>query len=1015
MSAIATSTIGRADAVLLDDISEDSFLANLKLRHSKDKIYSYIGEVLISVNPYADLGIYGEDVINSYHGTAIHQREPHIYALAEAAYSGMRRKMADCCIVISGESGAGKTEASKSIMRYIAAVSTSGKGSEQSKIEINRVKDTLLASNPVLEAFGNAKTARNNNSSRFGKYMDINFDFKFEPVGGHIHKYLLEKARVVAQPPGGDRNFHLFYQILAGASPELLAALKLGSGATAASYPYLVADGNTSLEEDAADFAEMKEAMGKIGFSGELQTTLFKLVAAVVHLGSIKFAAAGGGEHCTVENKDVVANVAELLGVSLEDLETALTFRVVAARGEVIKSKLNVDAASHARDALAKALYDSVFTHVVAQINGSIEVKPGSKGTVLGVLDIYGFEIFPQNGFEQFCINYCNEKLQQLFIELVMKREQEEYAREGIPWIDVEYFDNAAICALVETPKTGIIAILDEQCARPNGTDPAFLAHMDTSLKASDRYTSHQQDPSSGCNRDAQFKVKHFAGDVVYTVGSFVERNSDSLYQDLKRMLYNSSTSELKTMFPSGADDLSTVHKNPATAATNFKASMHTLVAHLQSKEPYYVRCIKPNAEKAPATFDDELALHQVRYLGLVENLRVRRAGYCSRQPYEDFVMRYKMLSPQTWPNYRKDQKDGAKIIIAALGLEPEVAFGTTKLFVKEPNSLYFLEEKREEAIPLLVAKIQAFWRGVLARRYVKRLRAAIKIKRAWRGAGARKLMVKLEAACAGVGESSDFGKSIVWPAALGKLGSLVMLLQLVHRRWRAKKVLAMYDDAATKDMLQKVKAYDLIGGKGREHWGVEVKWEGNYMSKTPQAAKFGEGVLKLFLKYGGQTVKFSSKVHLLNAKGKNEERCLLVTETHIFILDPKSFKMKTKTPTLLTQVTGFGLSKGEDQACVIRVADGHDLVIGLSGEGMSAELISTISQTVGTDIPVEVGDHVKMTLKGKEQDLAFAQSDSAKATGFKSSKKDGVQLVTRRASVITQQMRRGARQEPPA
>jgi len=1007
------STVGRADAVLLDDISEGAFLENLKLRHSKDKIYSYIGEVLISVNPYRDLGIYGQDVIDSYHGTAIHQREPHIYALAEAAYAGMRRKEVDCCIVISGESGAGKTEASKSIMRYIAAVSTSGKGTADSKLEINRVKDTLLASNPVLEAFGNAKTARNNNSSRFGKYMDINFDYKFEPVGGHIHKYLLEKARVVAQPPGGDRNFHLFYQILAGASPELLASLKLDNAAT--NYPYLLADGKTAREEDAADFAEMTDAMGKIGFSDDLQTTLLKLVAAVVNLGSLQFEAAGS-EHCTIVNQDVLGNVAALLGTEVAELQTALTYRVVAARGEVMKSELNVEDASRARDALAKALYDSVFTHVVTQINSSIEVKPGSKGTVLGVLDIYGFEIFPSNGFEQFCINYCNEKLQQLFIELVMKREQEEYAREGIAWIDVEYFDNAGICALVETPKTGIIAILDEQCARPNGSDAAFLAHMDTSLKESDRYTSHSQDPSAGCKRDEDFKIKHFAGDVVYTIGSFVERNSDALYQDLKRMLYQCSTPALKEMFPEGADDLTTVHKNPATAATNFKASMHTLVEQLEKKEPYYVRCIKPNSAKAPAVFEDELSMHQVRYLGLIENLRVRRAGYCSRQQYELFVTRYKMLSPETWPNYRKEQQGGAKIIIKALGLDTEVAFGATKLFVKEPNTLYFLEEKREAAIPFLVAKIQAFWRGVLARRYVKRLRAAIKIKRCWRGHHARKLMVKLEAACAGVGDSADFGKSIVWPQAMGKVGKVVMLMQLVHRRWRAQKVLAQYDADQTKDMLTKVKAYELLGGK-RAHWGVEVKWEGNYMAKDDKSAKFGESVLKLFIKYGCKAVKFSSMIHLLNQKGKNEERCICVTDQRIYILDPKSFKMKAKIPTEFSSITGFALSTGEDQACVIRVNDGNDLVIGLSGDGLSAELIATVSESAGTDFPVEVDSKVKMSLKGKEQDLEFAESDSAKATGFKAaSKKEGVQLVTRKSSVIRQQDRRAGKDKeaPP-
>eukprot|EP00911_Craspedida_sp_UC1_P000557 UC1_evm1s428 len=336
----------------------------------------------------------------------------------------------------------------------------------------------------------------------------------------------------------------------------------------------------------------------------------------------------------------------------------------------------------------------------------------------MGVLDIYGFEIFASNGFEQFCINYCNEKLQQLFIELVLKREQEEYKREGIDWVNIDYFDNAAICTMVDDSKTGIISMLDEQCAGKTGSDAKFLAHMDKALRGNDRYASRQtagSDNSLEHNRD--FRICHFAGDVVYNTEGFVDKNQDTLFHDLKRLLYNCNNKSLQSMWPEGADEITAVHKIPPTAATSFRASMFKLVEILLSKEPYYVRCIKPNASKAAGKWTDELCRHQVRYLGLMENLRVRRAGYCNRQVYDVFLERYKMLSDKTWPNWRKDPQEGVRHIVEALKMGDQVAFGKTKLFIKEPKTLVDLEDARERMLPVLATKIQAYWRGVLARR----------------------------------------------------------------------------------------------------------------------------------------------------------------------------------------------------------------------------------------------------------------------------------------------------------
>jgi len=993
-----STEFGRADAVMLDEITEDAFTGNLKLRYDKDKIYTYIGEVLISMNPYKALPIYDEDLVSEYHGTAMYQREPHVFALAEAAYAGMRREKADCCILISGESGSGKTEASKHIMRYIAAVSVPSK-----REEVDRVKDMLLASNPLLEAFGNAKTARNDNSSRFGKYMDINFDYKFEPVGGHVNNYLLEKARVIKHAET-DRNFHIFYQLLAGADDALLSSLDLERDA--GKYRLLNQGKVQALDSDKADYGDLQAAADSIGFSADTKDMLFKLVATVLHLGQVEFEA--DGEASKVANGGSIGSIGKLIGTDAATLEKALTNRVIAARGEIFESKLNAEKASQARDALSKAVYNELFTYLVSQINSSISVAEGSKGTVIGVLDIYGFEIFPENGFEQFCINYCNEKLQQLFIELVMKREQEEYAREGIDWVEVAFFDNKGICEMVEE-NNGIIAILDDHANRPDGGDAACLSHLTQTLNANDRFSSFSKDAQSGCKRDQDFKIKHFAGDVVYTINGFVEKNNDTLFQDLKRMLYQCKMTALQTMFPEGADALDKVHKNPATAATNFKSSMLDLVSLLEKKNPYYVRCIKPNGNKSANDYDADLCSHQVRYLGLMENLRVRRAGYCNRQTYDVFVDRYKMLTKETWPHYRGDQKEGARIIIAALKLTDNVAFGKTKIFIKEPSTLYFIEEKREEAIPLLVAKIQAFYRGMLARRFVKKLRAQLKISRWWRSFKAVKYMTAITGAFKF--PADDMCKATQWPSPpTGISAALETLGKRLHTMWWTKAVLKKFSAEKKAEIETKMLAYTLLKGK-RAQWGCGLEWKGNYMAANPNAEKYGAAVLALITKHQDGKAVFASEVLLLNMKKKEEAKILVVTEKNIYVLDAKKFKMATKVPYGLDTVTELAVSTGEDQLTVIKIPGGTDLVVKLVGDAVSAELVTAVINGCGKTLPVKVADSLSVTLKGGETTLTLEEEDS-KATKFTASK-EGVTLVNRKQSIIRQQERRGA--EPAA
>ncbi|XP_069053319.1 unconventional myosin-Ib isoform X1 [Lepisosteus oculatus] len=710
-TSLLDNMIGVGDMVLLEPLTEESFIENLKKRFDHNEIYTYIGSVVISLNPYRSLPIYTADKVEEYRNRNFYELSPHIYALADEAYRSLRDQDKDQCILITGESGAGKTEASKLVMSYVAAVC--GKGQE-----VNKVKEQLLQSNPVLEAFGNAKTVRNDNSSRFGKYMDIEFDFKGDPLGGVISNYLLEKSRVVKQPRG-ERNFHIFYQLLSGASEDTLKRLKLERDFSKYNYLSLDSSAVNGLD-DAANFRTVRNAMQIVGFMEDEVQSVLELVAAVLKLGNIEFkpeSRVNGLDESRVKDKNELKEMCELLGIEQGVLERAFSFRTVEAKQEKVSTTLNVAQAYYARDALAKNLYSRLFTWLVNRINESIKAQTKTRKKVMGVLDIYGFEIFEDNSFEQFIINYCNEKLQQIFIELTLREEQEEYIREGIEWTHIEYFNNAIICDLIENNTNGILAMLDEECLRPGTvTDDTFLDKLNTVCAEHQHFESRLSKSSKFLNDHTLphscFRIQHYAGKVLYHVEGFVDKNNDLLYRDLSQAMWKANHSLIKTLFPDGNPAKINL-KRPPTAGFQFRASVGTLMKNLQSKNPNYIRCIKPNDKKAAHIFTESLVCHQVRYLGLMENVRVRRAGYAFRQAYEPCLERYKMLCKQTWPHWRGPAREGVEVLLKDLEVpKEEFSYGRSKIFIRNPRTLFALEDERKRRLEDLATLIQKIYRG---------------------------------------------------------------------------------------------------------------------------------------------------------------------------------------------------------------------------------------------------------------------------------------------------------------
>lgn len=701
---------GVDDLMQLSYLSEPSVLYNLQYRYNRDKIYTKAGPVLVAINPFKKVPLYGEDYIEAYRRKRIDS--PHVYAIADTAIREMVRDEVNQSIIISGESGAGKTETAKIAMQYLAAL---GGGSG--------IEFEILKTNPILEAFGNAKTLRNDNSSRFGKLIEIHFSETGRISGAKIQTFLLEKSRVV-QCTEGERSYHVFYQLCAGAPVALREKLKLNKWDD---YCYLRQSScfNIAGIDDAEQFRVVLEAMDVVHISKYDQESVFSMLSAVLWLGNVTFSVVDNENHVEPVEDEALANIAALIGCDLERLKLALSTRKMRVRKDNIVQKLTHKQAIDTRDALAKSIYSCLFDWLVEQINKSLAVGKRRTGRSISILDIYGFESFERNSFEQFCINYANERLQQHFNRHLFKLEQEEYVQDGIDWGKVDFDDNQDCLNLFEKKPLGLLSLLDEESTFPNGTDLTFANKLKQHLKSS---------PSFRGERDKAFAVSHYAGEVIYDTSGFLEKNRDLLHSDSIGLL-SSCASDLPQAFASNMLTQSEkavvgpLHKTGGadsqklSVATKFKGQLFQLMHRLESTTPHFIRCIKPNNFQSPGIYDQKLVLHQLRCCGILEVVRISRSGYPTRMSHQKFARRYGFLLLDHVAS--QDPLSVSVAILHQFNILPEMyQVGYTKLFFRT-GQIGVLEDTRNRTLHGIL-RVQSCFRGHQARFYVRNLRKGI-------------------------------------------------------------------------------------------------------------------------------------------------------------------------------------------------------------------------------------------------------------------------------------------------
>ncbi|XP_021814773.1 myosin-11 isoform X6 [Prunus avium] len=715
---------GVDDMTKLSYLHEPGVLCNLATRYESNEIYTYTGNILIAINPFQSLShLYDTVMMERYNGVPFGELGPHVFAIADAAYREMINEGKSNSILVSGESGAGKTETTKMLMRYLAYLGGNAAA------EGRTVEQQVLESNPVLEAFGNAKTVKNNNSSRFGKFVEIQFDKRGRISGAAIRTYLLERSRV-CQISDLERNYHCFY-LLCAAPEQEKEKYKLGDPK---SYHYLNQSNCYQLDgiSDEHNYLSTRRAMDVVGISVVEQEAIFSVVAAILHLGNIDFANGEDNDSSVLKNDESLFHLqmtAELLMCNPRALEDALCKRVMVTPEEIIKRSLDPHGATVSRDGLAKTIYSRLFDWLVDKINVSIGQDPSSK-CLIGVLDIYGFESFKTNSFEQFCINYTNEKLQQHFNKHVFKSEQEEYTREEIDWSYIEFVDNKDVLDLIEQKKGGIIALLDEACMFPKSTHDTFSQKLYQTFKDNKRFIKPKLTRSD-------FTIVHYAGEVQYQSDQFLDKNKDYIVPEHRDLLSASKCSFVAGLFPSLTEEAAKSSKF-SSISSRFKLQLQHLMETLNATEPHYIRCIKPNNVLKPAIFENINVVQQLHSGGVLEAVRIKCAGYPTYRSFFEFLTRFRILAPEV---LKMDfpENEACEKILEKMGLKG-YQIGKTKVFLRA-GQMAELDAKRALMLGDSAKVIQRRGRTHITRRkYVSIQEASICVQSFCRGELVRKL-----------------------------------------------------------------------------------------------------------------------------------------------------------------------------------------------------------------------------------------------------------------------------------
>ncbi|XP_052893951.1 myosin heavy chain, muscle isoform X5 [Anopheles moucheti] len=706
-------------------LNDASVLHNLRQRYYAKLIYTYSGLFCVVINPYKRYPLYTNRCAKMYRGKRRNEVPPHLFAVSDGAYVNMLTNHENQSMLITGESGAGKTENTKKVIAYFATIGASGKKDENAEKK-GSLEDQVVQTNPVLEAFGNAKTVRNDNSSRFGKFIRIHFTGSGKLAGADIETYLLEKARVISQQTL-ERSYHIFYQIMSGSVKGLKDMCFLSNDI----YDYnSVSQGKITIPnvDDGEECLLTDEAFNVLGFTQEEKDNIYRITSAVMHMGRMQFKQKGREEQAEADGTEDGDKVAKLLGVGTDDLYKNLLKPRIKVGNEFVTKGQNKDQVTNSVGALCKGIFDRLFKWLVKKCNETLDTKQ-KRAQFIGVLDIAGFEIFDFNGFEQLCINFTNEKLQQFFNHHMFVLEQEEYKKEGINWAFIDFgMDLLACIDLIEKPM-GILSILEEESMFPKATDQTFAEKLMTNHLGKSAPFMKPRPPKPGIPA-GHFAIGHYAGVVSYNITGWLEKNKDPLNDTVVDQFKKGSNALMVEIFadhPGQSADPAAAKGGRgkkgagfATVSSSYKEQLNNLMTTLKSTQPHFVRCIIPNEMKTAGVVDAHLVMHQLTCNGVLEGIRICRKGFPNRMMYPDFKLRYMILNPKG-VEAEKDLKKTAQVIMDAAGLDSELyRLGNTKVFFRA-GVLGQMEEFRDERLSKIMSWMQAWCRGYLSRKEFKK------------------------------------------------------------------------------------------------------------------------------------------------------------------------------------------------------------------------------------------------------------------------------------------------------